>query len=397
MALARIFSASPEHAAALIRDLERQGYEVEVIRPDETPSGPADLEIQYELCDTDRVVERANELASALQADIAVGTGVLGAAPMEPVREEFPSTITEAPASEICRETGEAQEVMLETNAAAREEDRAAAILVTPEVDAAETPAGPHPAMAAWSRGVTTLAAFAGNSLDSAHRLWLAAVHKMREQRERAAIRAAEARAHREQQLLELTCRRAETLQRSRQIEAARRAAAGYLSQLQNEARDQKDSQKGDTIAAVTSYPRAKKGWGWWAPSEHMKTIAAAATAAGALFAFTLGISALRSKPAPVKSAAPAPAPVVTLQSSRITSPAAPQRPSPAARQALQRPAPSRATHASASRAVESDDGDVADDVVIRHFAPAKSPQSRSRGSNAVKHYSDIDNQDQGR
>lgn len=83
MSVARIFSCSPEQAAALVQDLERQGYKVEVMRPEESPTGPADLEIQYELCDNDRIVERAKELAKQFDTDIAVASGVLGAVRFE--------------------------------------------------------------------------------------------------------------------------------------------------------------------------------------------------------------------------------------------------------------------------------------------------------------------------
>jgi hypothetical protein len=412
MALARIFSDSPDYASALIHDLQQQGYQVEIVRPEEIPTGPADLEIQYELCDAHRVVERAQELASQAQADIVVESGVLGTASAEPAREDLPQAIIKADAPETHREIWEEPAVIVDPDPAQawveqdpamesqiekrqefapeqetileQEEDRAPAALITPETGATETAAAPYPAIAMWSKSVTALMAFAGNSLDSAHGIWLAGLHKMREQRARAAIRMAEIRARREQQLLELACRRAETLQRSRQLEAARRAAAGYLSQLQLEAKAaaKDETQSGDSIASIPFHSRQREGQGWW-PSRHMKHIAAGAAAAGTVFALTLGISTLRSKPEPAKPA-PVPAPVVTVQSNRITA-AQPQRPSPAVRLAKARPVPPRAVHAPVSSASQSDDGDVVDDVVIRHFAPAKSLQSRSRTSDGVK------------
>jgi hypothetical protein len=77
MPLARIFTRNPEGAADLSGQLRQQGYTVEVARPDQTNLAPADLEIEFEVCERADVLDRAANLATELGADIAVAPGVL--------------------------------------------------------------------------------------------------------------------------------------------------------------------------------------------------------------------------------------------------------------------------------------------------------------------------------
>src|SRR5213080_3167886 len=51
MPLARIITSQPEHTAAISRKLQQQGFSVEIARPEDQQLPPADLEIQFELCD----------------------------------------------------------------------------------------------------------------------------------------------------------------------------------------------------------------------------------------------------------------------------------------------------------------------------------------------------------
>ncbi|HLW54919.1 MAG TPA: hypothetical protein VKW06_18935 [Candidatus Angelobacter sp.] len=419
MALARIFTDSPEQASALIQDLERQGYQIEVLRPHDSPNGAADLEIQYELCETSEALERAEKLAAQLNADVAVESGVLrpasaGLAP-EPtvqfssegqaVEQELPQNTwsesrVEVPELEqqvaspgIPPEEflGEPASITMLEEAAGNSERQGPIETIPVALKPEAATSRPHPLAAAWSRGVAALVAFADNSLQTLRVLWLAALHSLRQQRERAAIRLAEARAHREQQLLELTCRRAEALQQSQQIEAARRAAAGYLSQLEREAVMAQPAEdvahKRQTVAAR----KARDIFAWWMPSQHMKRIAGGAAAVGAVFALMLGISTLRGKPSSTTAVAPAPAPVVTVESNSVVQRAAPARPSPQVRKTAARLHQSTVRSAMAARSSGGED-DIGDDVVIRHFAPPKPLQSRSSAANRVKHYSDTDN-----
>jgi hypothetical protein len=77
MPLARIFTHHPERATSLSEELQQQGYQVEVRNPDQIHLAPADLEIEFEVCDRADVLERAASLADELQADVAVAPGVL--------------------------------------------------------------------------------------------------------------------------------------------------------------------------------------------------------------------------------------------------------------------------------------------------------------------------------
>ncbi|MGB9121994.1 MAG: hypothetical protein WCE73_15335 [Candidatus Angelobacter sp.] len=81
MPLARILTRNPERTADLSSQLKQQGYSVEVARPDQTNLAPADLEIEFEVCERADVLDRAADLASELGADVAVAPGILQMAP----------------------------------------------------------------------------------------------------------------------------------------------------------------------------------------------------------------------------------------------------------------------------------------------------------------------------
>src|SRR5258708_22789353 len=86
MPLARILTRNPERTADLSSQLKQQGYSVEVARPDQTNLAPADLEIEFEVCERADVLDRAADLASELGADVAVAPGVLQMPP-KPIAE----------------------------------------------------------------------------------------------------------------------------------------------------------------------------------------------------------------------------------------------------------------------------------------------------------------------
>ena len=81
MPLARILTRNPERTADLSSQLKQQGYSVEVARPEQANLGPADLEIEFEICERADVLDRAADLATELGADVAVAPGVLQMAP----------------------------------------------------------------------------------------------------------------------------------------------------------------------------------------------------------------------------------------------------------------------------------------------------------------------------
>jgi hypothetical protein len=86
MPLARILTRNPERTADLSNQLKQQGYSVEVARPDQTNLAPADLEIEFEVCERADVLDRAADLASEIGADVAVAPGILQMPP-KPVTE----------------------------------------------------------------------------------------------------------------------------------------------------------------------------------------------------------------------------------------------------------------------------------------------------------------------
>ncbi len=81
MPLARILTRNPERTADLSSQLKQQGYSVEVARPDQTNLAPADLEIEFEVCERADVLDRAADLATEIGADVAVAPGILQMAP----------------------------------------------------------------------------------------------------------------------------------------------------------------------------------------------------------------------------------------------------------------------------------------------------------------------------
>jgi hypothetical protein len=81
MPLARIFTRNAERTVDLSRQLQQQGYRVEVVSPDQSHLAPADLEIEFEMCERADVLERAADLATEFEADIAVAPGILQSTP----------------------------------------------------------------------------------------------------------------------------------------------------------------------------------------------------------------------------------------------------------------------------------------------------------------------------
>src|SRR5436189_5374714 len=75
MPLARIFTRNPERTTDLSRQLQQQGYSVEVVSPDQAHLAPADLEIEFEVCERADVLERGGDLATELGADVARAPG----------------------------------------------------------------------------------------------------------------------------------------------------------------------------------------------------------------------------------------------------------------------------------------------------------------------------------
>src|SRR5436305_2830677 len=77
MPLARIITRFHEHTSTLSQQLQLEGYGVEITAPGELHSQPADLEIDFALCNPSEAMERASRRAAELGADVVVAPGVL--------------------------------------------------------------------------------------------------------------------------------------------------------------------------------------------------------------------------------------------------------------------------------------------------------------------------------
>ena len=383
MALARIFSRYPEQTMALSQQLQQQGYKVEVLSPEEAPASLADLEIQLEVCDPQDVLRRAAELAARLHADIAVAPGALQAGPSpaqaadEPSRPEAPA----APASPAGPEPATAPPIPVGSQvarAAQEQEEEAGAVSTSLLLRSGR----------AFGAVLAACAAAAGELPASAR-------DRFREQLERARVRAAEARALRQQRLLELTRRRAEAQQHAVELESARRAAAAYLLQLQREYPDAlPDSRRrltgpGPAEGAAPDAGPPARAWRMKIRRIHTRrweAVLAGVASAAALFVIGLAVASFHSRPAGSGSRG------VTVQSGGVTlhgaqaKPASPARPSPAVRTATQKPAAARA-HQIQRKLPQRNQDAVANDVVVRHF-PAPKPAQQD----GWKHFSDLSN-----
>lgn len=369
MALARIFSRHPQQAAALSLELQRQGYTVEVLSPEETPVTPAHLEIQVEACLPAEVLRRAEELAAQIHADIAVAPGAL-------------------PEDSVSAPTAAASEV----EAAVPEP---AILPVAPEIPAqAASSAGDARTARTSGAALAAFAAAAGDWLASAR----AAFHERLEQ---TRILAAEANVRRQERLLELARRRAEARQRAFSAESSRRALAVYLLQLESEHpfRDEALNAVNDSAsvggrpasASQTAVPGAPDvgARGWETKIKRLRmtkweALAAAAASATALFVAGLAIASLHSHSAPSAkqdvSAQPRGGNLQGLQ----PKPRLPHRPSPAVGKSKPRPV----EHKVRPKPQRRDQVLIARDVVIRHFpTPKPTPTPQATG---WKHFSDL-------
>src|SRR5258708_2433871 len=95
MPLARIITRYPEHTNNLSQQLQTEGYSVEIAAPEDVPFQPADLEIDFAICNPAEVLQFAARRASELGADVVVASGVLDLATEPPSVELQPSDIAE--------------------------------------------------------------------------------------------------------------------------------------------------------------------------------------------------------------------------------------------------------------------------------------------------------------
>src|SRR5215471_2037001 len=90
MPLARILTLCPEDADGLADQLQQLGFEVEVASPNEQELSPADLEIEFAICDQQQVLGRAAAIGAQLQAEVVVFPGAIPPLPKGAMVTEVP-------------------------------------------------------------------------------------------------------------------------------------------------------------------------------------------------------------------------------------------------------------------------------------------------------------------
>src|SRR5215469_4349934 len=88
MPLARILTLRPEETTGISQQLQQLGFDVEVTSPHERNLSPAELEIEFAICDQQQVLARASAIATQLQADVIVFPGALPPMPKSVLLEE---------------------------------------------------------------------------------------------------------------------------------------------------------------------------------------------------------------------------------------------------------------------------------------------------------------------
>jgi hypothetical protein len=382
MALARIFSRSPEQTAALSQQLQQHGYQVEVLNPDEAPTTFADLEIQLEACDPADVLRRAAELAARLQCDIAVAPGALPpeaspepaiAAPSLPVQPVASVVVADQPAPE----TAASLPASMETHPVLQMTEETGLGSGTTSTQAGR-----------WLGG--TLAA----GLAGADKFLVACGAQFRESLELARIGLAKAQAIREQRLLDLTRRRAEAQQHALELKAGRTVVSAYLLRLQQAALE--PAPDAPPLSSQPAAPLIKSPvLNWKEKTKRIRlrkweAVVAGTALAGGLIGLGLA-AAFHSRPtlSANRGAVLAPAPATVTPQKPAPKPASPTRPSPAVRKVAAKPAV-QAHRMPAKIPPQRSQDLVARDVTVRRVPPPKpTPRVQADG---WKHFSDMSN-----
>jgi hypothetical protein len=416
MLKARIFSNYPEKADSLAEVLRQQGYLVEILRPDQAPGVPADLEIVLETCSSGDAIRRAAELAQEFDADVVVAPGTLIGMPVPD-----PAALPNPPALEDTRDFAD---VAAQTaHPFTEHEIKVPQRLMTPEASetyqqsnreaAAPHPSKPEPGLPGtpeWQpsesepgflgrvvpRAAVRLTAWATSAREA---LFLAS-NRSREYREHALTRFALLRTNREEHLLELTQRRIEAQEQASHLATARKNAAAYLLQLQHESGGViRPSNREVSEQAIREAP--VRPWRVLFASliDRVRPVRwdvalAGLASAGALFAIGLAVASFSSKPnltlgkEPPAAATPGPAPAAAPSQAAMTSAATTPKAAPSRVQS-RKPSPAQHTASNRNRANASRDREDGNDVVVRHLvSPSPTPKQQAQG---WKHFSDID------
>lgn len=421
MPLARILTLHPDDAASLIQQLERLGFAVEVASPNEQNLDPADLEIEFAVCDQQQVIARAGAIANQLQAEIVVFPGAI-----PPVPRPLPSS--EPLAAGIPKTEDEPQEEPVESVPSPE---------LVPQFQAEDSRASLPELAGVWLDGLSEKVRQSGrrtaSGLKRVHTGISSALagvgNRAAEYREHMKTRAAELRAAREQRRTEAALRRAEAARQAALLEQEeRRQAVIAAARLQDEAPLQAENEKRAEIERqhvaeevairqessakvqehIAQFP-AKQKQPKPARTSQLRGVFTGVIAASVLFLvgmllanFTptspfpssgssgsieqqvpFGPTTMHGPPGATVGG-PAAANAVRAGNTvpRQAAPAQ-SKPQPARGKA---PAKWRRFRSSASRGADSGGGD---DVVVKHFGPQ--PQSQPHAQQAgLKHYSDM-------
>lgn len=443
MALARILTLNPEDANVFARQLRQLGFDVEVVNPNEPQASPADLEIEFAICDQQQVLGRASAIAAQLQAEVVVFPGAIPHFPKPIPATEITSVsadLTEEPYSEPMAAAETHQPVVGLPDQAEMVElsEMPEVVLETAKEPAARRTSPLFSALANKLRSslryfnaalssVVARLKRAGSSASSAIAAGVLEFHERMEQR------IARIRAAHEQHLVERRKRHAEAMQRASVVEQERRreaelAAAAHGQELQRlqtekerrlaevkrlkpESREKAAALQTTRLAALPEEQQQERS----TTSSREQWRGALAGAVAASFFFILGMilanlhsltplsrslasgsieeqvpfgpTTLRTPAASAKPASAVSRPQIPV--------AAPAQPAPV----VNKPNPARTTvpgnkpspewHHFQRSSNAPEDTPTTDEVVVKHFGPPRRTTQTPQQQAGLKHYSD--------
>ena len=444
MPLARILTLRPEDATFLREDLEQIGFEVEIANPHQQHSLVADLEIEFAICDQQQALARAAAIATQLQAEIVVFPGAIPPMPkavqpvvevpaatehaeVQPIENQAPTQQRDAdlvPANQGFESQPEAEPLLTKFGEGLRKSGKQAMSILG---------AAGEKLRGGWQRSKPVLVNGLAKVKGRASSTGTALAARTREFQERKRLKAAQLRATREEQHAE-AMQRAAMLEQGRQklseqamaarqqerVEREKRSAE--MERVRAESNEQVAVLERARLAAEAQHQQLQRQEAQLAPATPAKTPrrsqlrgvftgAAAATIlfiAGMVLANFHASSPLPNlngqsvqQDVPFGSATVHGTPGVTVGGAKTPKIVRPTNPVPQqAAPAQPKPQPSKTSAPSKkqksqwhrfrkSTRSESDDA-VADDVVVRHFAPTQKPIAKNTQQQAgLKHYSD--------
>lgn len=451
MPLARILTLNPEDANVFAQQLRELGFDVEVVNPNEEQPFPADLEIEFAICDQQQVLGRAAAIAAQLQAEVVVFPGAI-----PPLPKPIPAIAEAAELSadlaidsrfDSMEASTEGPEPIVEQpELASHQLSDFAPTLETQPVQERRTASAFSALAGGLHRGVLGLRAAlidVSSKMRTASASGTKAIGaQARRLRERTSVYAARVRTAREQRLAMSRERHAEAALRAAALEQQRRreaefAAAAHQQELQrmqaeNERRlaeaERLRSKSHEQVAAIgetrltaeaqhqydqrSAPTEQKRAWSMAPRNGQLRGAFAGAVAASLFFILGMILANLNALTplsrslvnssveeqlpfGPTTLHAP---PASTKPASAVSRPqipaAAPAQPAPFAK----KPNPARTTvpgnkpspewhHFQRSSSAGEDT--TANDVVVKRFGPARKTTQTAQQEAGLKHYSD--------